>query len=208
VRLERLGNWKNSYTSLGLKPATFQLVTQCLNHYITACPPPFPVRVDTFYNSLSLAKTLKLIHETHCVGTQKLNQNNVSIRVKNTQGPCSGHKMEWQKNHNYDFLISSQTCFSVGLQSMIGDDLKDQLLHSYLAERKWMTKWLMMLFWRSLNILLLNIKTIYRNNTGRENTQLSIIIKWNEGLFVKYANTVDYSGRISPENTVPCLTDM
>jgi hypothetical protein len=29
---------KNSFTSQGLKPNTFCLVAQCLNHYATTCP--------------------------------------------------------------------------------------------------------------------------------------------------------------------------
>jgi hypothetical protein len=36
VQLEGLGKSKNSFTSLRLKPATFQLVAQRLNHYATA----------------------------------------------------------------------------------------------------------------------------------------------------------------------------
>jgi hypothetical protein len=35
VRLEGLGKLKNPITSLGLEPATFRLLAQCLNHYAT-----------------------------------------------------------------------------------------------------------------------------------------------------------------------------
>jgi hypothetical protein len=35
---EGLDKLKNLFTSLGLKPETFQLVIQCLNHYATAFP--------------------------------------------------------------------------------------------------------------------------------------------------------------------------
>jgi hypothetical protein len=38
VRPEGLGKLKkNSFTSSGLEPATFRLVVQCLNNYVTAC---------------------------------------------------------------------------------------------------------------------------------------------------------------------------
>jgi hypothetical protein len=43
------------------------------------------VWIDTFYNFSSLAKTLKIIHRANCVGTLKLTQKNVPIKVKNTE---------------------------------------------------------------------------------------------------------------------------
>jgi hypothetical protein len=50
---------------------------------------------------------------------------------------------------------------------MIGGDLKDQLLHSYLIERKRMNKWYMKLFCRLLNTSILNALIIYTGNTGK-----------------------------------------
>jgi hypothetical protein len=43
------------------------------------------VWMDNFYNSPSLAKTLKIIHKTDCAGTLKLNRKNVPIKVKNSK---------------------------------------------------------------------------------------------------------------------------
>jgi hypothetical protein len=67
-------------------------------------------------------------------------------------------------------------------QSMIGVDLKDQLLHPYLIGRKQMNKWYMKLF---------HTMMMYRNNTGKEIDQLSFRIQLGEGLFVKSANAVE-----------------
>jgi hypothetical protein len=58
-------------------------------------------------------------------------------------------------------------------QCMGGADLKDQLLHSCLIERRRMNKWYMKLFRRLLNTSILNALIIYRNNTGERIDQLS-----------------------------------
>jgi hypothetical protein len=94
-------------------------------------------------------------------------------------------------------------------QLMIGVDLKDQLLHPYMIERKQMNKWYMKLFCRLLSPSILNVMIIYRNNTGKGIDQLSFRIQLVEGLFVKYANAVECKvlGRHSSDNTVPCLTE-
>jgi hypothetical protein len=92
---------------------------------------------------------------------------------------------------------------------MIGVDLKDQLLQSYLIERKRMNKWYMKLFCRLLNTSILNALIIYRDNTGKNTDQLSFRVQLIEGLFVKYANGVEHKvpGRHSSDNTVPHLTE-
>jgi hypothetical protein len=38
MRPEGLCEWKIQVTPLGIDPVTFQFVTQCLNHCVTACP--------------------------------------------------------------------------------------------------------------------------------------------------------------------------
>jgi hypothetical protein len=92
---------------------------------------------------------------------------------------------------------------------MIGDDLKDQLLHSYLIERKWINKCYMKLFRRLLNTSILNAMIIYRSNTGKSIDQLSFRVQLVEELFVKYASAVEHKvpGRHSSDKTVPHLTE-
>jgi hypothetical protein len=64
-------------------------------------------------------------------------------------------------------------------QSMIGVDLKNQLLHSYLTERRRMDKLYMKLFRRLLNTSILNAMIIYRNNTGKGTDQLYFrLVSW------------------------------
>jgi hypothetical protein len=75
---------------------------------------------------------------------------------------------------------------------MGGVDLKDQLLHSYLIERKQMNKWCMKLFYWLLNTSVLNAMIMYRNNTGKRTDHLSFRIQLFEGLFVKYANVLEH----------------
>jgi hypothetical protein len=43
------------------------------------------VWLDNFYDSSSPDKTQKIIHKTDCVGTLKLTQKNIPIKVKNTK---------------------------------------------------------------------------------------------------------------------------
>jgi hypothetical protein len=92
---------------------------------------------------------------------------------------------------------------------MVGVDLEDQLLHSYLIDRRRMNKWYMKLFRRLLNTSVLNAMIIYRTNMGKRIDQLSFRIHLVEGLFVKYANVLEcrVPGRQSSDNTVPRLTE-
>jgi hypothetical protein len=71
-------------------------------------------------------------------------------------------------------------------QCLGGVDLEDQLLHSYLIERKRMDMLYIKLLHRLLNKIL-NSLMIYRNNVAKIIDQLSLRIKLVEGLFVKYA---------------------
>jgi hypothetical protein len=49
-------------------------------------------------------------------------------------------------------------------QNMIGVDLKDQLFHAYLLERKKMTNWYIKMFRRLLNATILNTIVICSAN--------------------------------------------
>jgi hypothetical protein len=192
------------------------------------------VWMDNFYNSPSLART-PITHKTDCVGTLNLNRKNVPPNVKNTKlkkgeivaqhcGPVSVTKWCNKKNvtmistcHNHDIraftIRGKEVVKPVSVldynKSMMGIDLKDQLLHSYLIERKCMDKWYMKLFCRLLNTSILNAMIIYRRNTGKTIDQLSFRIELIEGLFVKYASAVEHKvpGRHSSDNTVPRLTE-
>ena len=94
---------------------------------------------------------------------------------------------------------------------MRGVDLKDQLLHMYMVERKKKkTKWYLKLFKRLLNSTILNSFVVYRQVTGRNIQQLSYRIQLVEGLFTKYARaaeTQSVPGRQASENIVPRLTE-
>jgi hypothetical protein len=71
-------------------------------------------------------------------------------------------------------------------QCLGGVDLEDQLLHSYLIERKRMDMLYIKLLHRLLNKIP-NSLMIYRNNVAKIIDQLSLRIKLVEELFVKYA---------------------
>ena len=57
---------------------------------------------------------------------------------------------------------------------MGGVNLKDQLLHMYMVERKKVTKWYLKLFKRLLNSAVLNSFVIYQHVMGRNIEQLSV----------------------------------
>jgi len=91
-----------------------------------------------------------------------------------------------------------------------GVDLKDQLLHMYMVERKEMTKLYLKLFKRLLKSRVLNLFVVYRQVRGRNIQQLSYRIQLVEGLFTKYARAVETQsvpGRQASDNTVPQLTE-
>jgi hypothetical protein len=135
------------------------------------------VLLYNFYNSPSLARTLKITDNTDCVGILKLNRKDVPPKVKNTElkkgeiiaqhsAPVSVTKWYDKKIVTMISTYHSHETRTVTVRekevvkpisvldynkSMIGVDLKDQLLHSYLIERKRMNKWCMKLFRRLLN---------------------------------------------------------
>jgi hypothetical protein len=118
--------------------------------------------MDNFYNSLHLAKTLKTVHKTDCVGYTKTEPKKCSKEVKDTKmkkgeiiAQCSGHVSitKWRDKkiitmistyHSHDTRTVTIRCRETVKptsvldynQCMGGVDLKDQLLHSYLTERK------------------------------------------------------------------------
>jgi hypothetical protein len=120
------------------------------------------VWMDNFYNSPSLARTLKITHNTDCVGTLKLNCKDVPPKVMNTKfkkgkivaqhsGPVSVTKWCDKKIVTMISTYHSHETRTITVRgkevvkpisvldynkSMIGVELKDQLLHSYLIERK------------------------------------------------------------------------
>jgi hypothetical protein len=91
---------------------------------------------------------------------------------------------------------------------MDGVDLKDQLLHSYLTEKKQINKWYMKLFQRLLNTSILNAMIIHRNRMGKRTDWQLFRIQLAEGLFVKYANllNIEVPSQYSSDNTVQQLT--
>jgi hypothetical protein len=120
--------------------------------------------MDNFYNSLSLAKTVKIIHKRDYIGNLKLNSKNVPPKVKNTKlqkgeivaqlsEPVSVTKWSNKKKkiitmistyHSHDTrnvtIRGKEVVKPISVldynKSMTGVDLKDQLLHPYLTERK------------------------------------------------------------------------
>ena len=94
---------------------------------------------------------------------------------------------------------------------MGGVDLKEQLLHMYMVERKKMTKLYLKLFKRLLNSTVLSSFVVYRQEVmGRNLQQLSYRIQLVEGLFMKDAcaeGPRSALGQKASNNTVPQLTE-
>jgi hypothetical protein len=193
------------------------------------------VWMDNFYNCPYLARLLKSKHKTDCAGTVKLTRKNMPPKVKNTKlkkgeivaqhcGPVTVTKWcdkrivtmisTYHSNETRTVTVrGKEVAKPVSVleynKSMGGVDLKDQLLHSYLIERKRLNKWYMKLFRRLLNATILNALIIYRSNTGKQIDQLSFRTELVEGLFVKHASAVErkvQTGHRS-DNLVPRLTE-
>ena len=89
-------------------------------------------------------------------------------------------------------------------------DLRDQLLHMYMVERKKMTKCTSHFIKRLLNSTVLNLFVVYRQVTGRNIQQLLCRIQLVERLFTKYARAAETRsvlGRQASNNTIPQLTE-
>jgi hypothetical protein len=91
-------------------------------------------------------------------------------------------------------------------QHMGGVDKKDQLLQTYLVERKRMSKWYMKLFRRLLNATVLNSLVIYRQNIGRNIDHLKFRTDLVQGLLVKYSVQRRISGNHDGDKTFKRLT--
>ena len=188
-----------------------------------------------FFNSPELARKLVIEHPTDCVGTLKLNRKDAPKKVKDKKlekgeiiarysGPvtvliwCDERIVTMVSTyHNADTQsVSNKGKETEKLLRVIGYnhntgevDLKDQLLHMYMVERKKMTKWYLKIFKRLLNSTVLNSFVVYRQVTGRNIQQLSYRIQLVEGLFTKYAHAVEMRsvpGRKASDDTVPLLT--
>jgi len=143
--------------------------------------------IDNFFNSPELARKLKIKHSTDCVGTLKLSRKNIPKEVKDKElekgeiiarhsGPVTVLKWRDKRNvtvvstyHSADTHMVSKKgqeiekplCMNDYNHNMGGVDLKDQLLHMYMVERKKMTKWCLKLFKRLLNSTVLNSFVVY-----------------------------------------------
>jgi hypothetical protein len=191
------------------------------------------VWLDNFYNSPALARLLK-DKGTDCVGTLKINRKAVPKKVKDAKlnrgeiiaqhsGPVT--VMKWRDKRN---VVMISTYHDAEMQSvtkrgketkkpvcvihynkwMGGIDLKDQLLQTYLVERKRLHKWYMKLFRRLLNATVLNAMIIYRHNTGQQIDQLAFRVNLVEALFHQFADTErKVPGRKAGDNTIPRLRE-
>ena len=123
--------------------------------------------IDNFFSSPELARKLKIEHSTDCVGTLKLNRKNVPKEVKDKKlekgeiiarhsGPVT--VLKWRDKRNVSMVSTYHSentqrvsnkgketekplCVIAFNHNIGGVDLKDQLLHMYMVERKKMTKW-------------------------------------------------------------------
>jgi len=93
------------------------------------------------------------------------------------------HSAETQRVPNKDKETEKPLCAIDYNHNMGWFDLKDQLLHMYIVERKKMTKWYIKLFKRLLNSTVLNLFVVYRKVTGRNTQQPSYRIQLVKGLF-------------------------
>ena len=104
------------------------------------------------------------------------------------------HNADTQRVSNKGKETKEPLCV-IDYNNMGGVDLKDNLLHMYMVERKKkITKWYLKLFKRLLNSTVLNLLVVYWQVTGRNMQQLTYRIHLVEGLFMKYAHAVECTG--------------
>jgi len=118
--------------------------------------------INNFFNSPELARKLKIEHSTDCVGTLKLNRKNVPEEVEDKKlekgeiiarhsGPVTVlkwhdkrnvtmvstyHSADTQRFSNKGKETEKPLCVIDYNHNIGGVDLKDQLLHMYMVERK------------------------------------------------------------------------
>ncbi|KAG8239609.1 hypothetical protein J437_LFUL018430, partial [Ladona fulva] len=137
--------------------------------------------MDNYYNSPILARLLKINYHTDCrVKEKKLKKGEV---FGEHSGPIS--VLKWSdkkivsmistyhgaemKTESKGQKIKTKPISVIDYNRFMGGvDLKDQLLQSYLIERKRNTKWYMKVFRRLLNTAVLNSMVIYQANTGKK----------------------------------------
>jgi len=118
--------------------------------------------IDNCFNIPELTMKLKIEHSTNCVGTLKLNRKNIPKEVKDEKmekgeiiarnsGPVT--VLKWRDKRNVTMVSTyhsadTQRVSNKGKETerplcvidynhnMGGVDLKDQLLHMYIVERK------------------------------------------------------------------------
>jgi hypothetical protein len=149
--------------------------------------------MDNFYDSPARAQRLKSLN-TDCVGTLHLNRKGVpkTVREKKLKkgemvaqhsSPVSVLKWRDRKDvtmiSRYHGEETRKKLTKRGQEkekpvsvldyneNMGGIDLKDQVLQTYLLERKKMTKWYMKMFRRLLNVTILNCLIICHANSGQ-----------------------------------------
>ncbi|KAG8239411.1 hypothetical protein J437_LFUL018890 [Ladona fulva] len=125
--------------------------------------------MDNYYNSPILARLLKINYHTDCIGTLRINRKNVSQRMREKKlkkGEVFGEhsspisELKWSdkkivsmistyhgaemKTDTKEKKIKMKPISVIDYNKFMGGvDLKDQLLQSYLIERKRNTKWYM-----------------------------------------------------------------
>lgn len=149
--------------------------------------------MDNWYNSPDLSKLLKE-RKTDTCGTLKLSRKNVPDDIKNQKlekgeitamhsdnvmvmkwrdkrfvtliSTFHSHEIEQKTNKSAMQVMKPSLVYDYN-QQMGGVDLRDQMLHAYLLERKRGNKWYIKIFKRLLNISVLNSYIIWKNSNQK-----------------------------------------
>ncbi|XP_068082003.1 piggyBac transposable element-derived protein 4-like [Anabrus simplex] len=201
--------------------------------------------MDNFYNSPTLAQKLKSL-KNDCVGTLCLNRKYVPKDVINTKLKkgeiIARHSdqisvLKWCDKKDVTLISTFHGAETVTKKikhgqekekpvsvanyndHMGGVDLKDQLLHGCLLERKKLTKWYIKLFRRLIKVAILNAMIICRRNSPETRIDhlkfrmdvVTILSCYNvvQALLVEHSGTFERKvpGRHSSDKNVPRLTE-